>query len=86
MKCLDCGREMDPVLYKKDFIVADSALGGRRAPRSKPCESCSEKPGVVCWECGRTVTEAEYSYGETTCCKSGVVPEEDYGKIDGFSA
>lgn len=38
------------------------------------------KHGTVCGECGRTMTEAEYSCGESSCCKAEVVPEEEYGK------
>jgi hypothetical protein len=38
----------------------------------------ADKPGAVCSECGRTVTEAEYSKGESNCCKAPVVPEEEY--------
>lgn len=38
-----------------------------------------EHPGAVCSECGRTVTEGEYSYGGSTCCNTDVVAEEQYG-------
>ena len=41
--------------------------------------------GVVCFECGGPITESEYSRGESGCCKRGVVPEEQYGRIDGFT-
>lgn len=34
--------------------------------------------GKVCSECGRTVTQAEYSSGETNCCHAEVIPEEDF--------
>ena len=36
------------------------------------------KHGAVCSECGRTVTEREYSLGESECCKQDVVSEEEY--------
>lgn len=29
-------------------------------------------PGAVCSECGRTVTNGEYSIGESNCCKAEV--------------
>lgn len=32
----------------------------------------------VCSHCGRNVTENEYTSGESTCCHSDVVGEEDY--------
>jgi hypothetical protein len=37
-----------------------------------------EKPGSVCSKCGRTVTEAEYSGGQSACCKAEVTAEEFY--------
>jgi hypothetical protein len=40
------------------------------------------KNGAVCFRCGRTVTEAEYSCGESTCCHADVIPEEEYGKAE----
>lgn len=39
-----------------------------------------EKFGSVCGKCGKTVTEAEYSSGESKCCKDEVVAEEFYGR------
>lgn len=36
--------------------------------------------GAVCSDCGRTVTNGEYSKGESNCCKKDVVPEEEYGR------
>jgi hypothetical protein len=38
------------------------------------------KPGAVCSNCGRTVTESEYSSGESVCCGKEVIAEEEYGK------
>lgn len=38
------------------------------------------KPGAVCSWCGRTVTEREYSSGESTCCHKEVTAEEFYGR------
>lgn len=37
-------------------------------------------PGAVCSNCGKTVSEGEYSEGQSNCCKQDVVPEEEYGK------
>lgn len=42
-----------------------------------------EHPGAVCSECGRTVTQAEYSSGEAMCCHADVVPEEQFSPIEG---
>ncbi len=41
-------------------------------------ESEAEHPGAVCSLCGRTVTNAEYSYGGSKCCDADVVGEEAY--------
>jgi len=38
-------------------------------------------PGKCCQECGGPVTEAEYSIGESTCCKAGVGGEEDFNNF-----
>jgi hypothetical protein len=38
----------------------------------------SKKYGCVCSECGRTVTVAEYSNGESVCCHKDVIAEEFY--------
>jgi hypothetical protein len=35
-------------------------------------------PGVCCHNCGRTVTEDEYSGGESWCCGDYVCGEEDF--------
>lgn len=35
------------------------------------------KNGCVCSECGTTITEEEYSYGESDCCSAPVAGEED---------
>lgn len=37
-----------------------------------------EHPGAVCGECGRTVTNGEYSKGESDCCKAEVKAEEEF--------
>lgn len=39
-----------------------------------------EKAGSVCGACGRTVSEDEYSSGESKCCKAEVVAEEFFGQ------
>jgi hypothetical protein len=36
--------------------------------------------GAVCDVCGRTVNEYEYSYGETECCRAGVISAKEFGK------
>lgn len=50
--------------------------------RECECDECKDCPklkhGTVCSKCGRTVTQAEYNSGESTCCHEGVVAEEDY--------
>jgi hypothetical protein len=45
-----------------------------------------EHPGAVCSDCGRTVTNGEYSYGGSNCCKADVVAEEEYGKTGAVKA
>jgi hypothetical protein len=56
--------------------VKDQSLG------KKPVidEMSREKPGAVCGECGRTVTEGEYSSGESSCCHAEVTAEEFFGQ------
>jgi hypothetical protein len=34
--------------------------------------------GAVCSHCGKTVTNREYSKGESDCCGKWVVSEEEY--------
>lgn len=50
-----------------------------RRPVKQPLTEM-ERPhhGAVCGECGRTVTEAEYSSGESKCCNYDVCSEEEY--------
>lgn len=49
--------------------------------RVKEVEARSKKKhGSVCSDCGRTVTEAEYSGGQSVCCDAEVCGEEFYGK------
>ena len=43
-------------------------------------EEMKKHPGAVCSNCGRTVTEGEYSYGGSNCCNADVIAEEFYGK------
>ena len=45
-------------------------------PNNYDAEMSQEKPGAVCSECGRTVTEGEYSYGQSKCCDAEVTAEE----------
>lgn len=63
----------EPVQRHKEAVVAVTKVLDQLA-------MTKEKPGVVCGDCGRTVTEGEYSYGQSSCCKKFVVPEEQYGK------
>jgi predicted amidophosphoribosyltransferase len=48
------------------------------------CSTCAEAQkeheGAVCSECGRTVTEGEYSLGESLCHVANVIAVEDFGK------
>lgn len=37
--------------------------------------------GVVCSGCGRTVTDHEYSSGESNCCYVEVIPEEQFERF-----
>jgi len=51
--------------------------------RNEHTEECINSPdnlhyGAVCEECGRTVTNEEYSCGEAKCCHADVIPEESY--------
>jgi hypothetical protein len=46
--------------------------------RKEKKEESPLKPGAVCSKCGRTVTEAEYSYGGSKCCDADVTGEEHY--------
>ena len=41
--------------------------------------------GAVCLDCGRTVTEKEYSDGETDCHHVEIIPEEDYESLESQS-
>ena len=60
--------------------ISSGGPGSGRRPMMADQRPESPKPGTVCSDCGKTVTNREYSSGVSSCCKADVVPEEDYGK------
>ena len=77
-------------LIKAPRVYKCTTCGTRRCgKRNEICEACkmcnTQHSGAVCADCGGPATEADYSYGETKCCKAGVVAAEEFGKIDGFT-
>lgn len=82
---LDLLSQADALLSESDSM--DERSGNPRRPRGGPTfaqefgEMNDEKPGTVCSECGRTVTNNEYSSGQPNCCEKGsVIPEEQFGQ------
>ena len=76
------GDYLNDALHKELARRAKSAArptGINPQHRNEQSEMEQEHPGAVCSDCGRTVTNGEYSYGGSNCCKADVVPEEQYG-------
>jgi hypothetical protein len=67
-------------------IVANCSICGNEAKlnAAKICSVCVDAQkrhdGAVCSECGSTVSEGEYSLGESLCCTAEVIPQDEYGK------
>jgi hypothetical protein len=72
----------------QEFVVRRGELGFRKldtaywseVENAEQTEFRKKKDGVVCGECGQTVSHSEYSQGQSLCCRADVVAEEDYGK------
>ena len=64
----------DRLIYIVEFEkVRQTYKPSLEEPHNKPLQH-----GCVCSDCGKTVTEDEYSKGDTDCCQAMVVGEEDY--------
>ena len=76
-RCWNCGKKL--LKGKKDYCspLCKDALEGERDDDMKATHE-----GAVCELCGRTVTEAEYSSGDSDCHTAQVIAEEDFGKVD----
>jgi len=75
----DQRQENDPRLRVNRASKTGATRMEKLLARTTLPEMEREHPGAVCGDCGRTVTEGEYSFGGSNCCKADVVPEEEYG-------
>ena len=78
------GTNEDKYIRKSDYDDMFNPLDSKSEPkvlklgRKNKSIEFDTHPGAVCSSCGRTVTEPEYSSGESKCCKADVTGEEHY--------
>ena len=57
----------------------NEAIGNHTGAAEKVSEDMNAKrDGTVCGNCGKTMTNGEYSKGESNCCQYDVISEEEY--------